>query len=201
MDMMKCPSCQNEIPANSKFCPECGASLVNIETTATNHPKNEPCTTVQGEGAVAAEAPSKRKTSKKGIIALLVLIIVAAVAIYAYNTVLWGNDKIAFDLVKQYAYSFKNPSSVRVVSGTAGESKTDNSIYAFLRISATNGFGATTTGYYYFGSDHMSDLEADDEFLQSAGIDVDNSYMYELCDRQNVLNVDKINHALAKTLK
>ena len=107
----------------------------------------------------------------------------------AYNelseSVLDGADKVAFDLIMHYAYSFKNPSSIRLVSGTAND--WESGIFAFLCISATNGFGATTNGYYYMSYAGMDDVGS-------------SSRKVALCQTTGELNVAKINKALEREL-
>lgn len=103
------------------------------------------------------------------------------------EAVLDGKDKVAFDLIIQYAASFKNPASIKLMSGTASEVGATGP-YAFLCISATNGFGATVNGYYY-----LSPVQIDDVGNSSRKVN--------LCRTNSELDVDKINRALAQELK
>jgi len=96
--------------------------------------------------------------------------------------VLEGNDKIAFDLIIQWAHSFKNPASIELVSGVIGATNE----CAFLCISATNSFGGTVKGYYYLSPDQIDDVSG-------SGV--------ALCQTNDKLNVDKINRALEQELK
>ncbi len=40
MSQKKCPSCQNHVPAHSKFCPECGSPLSKKAVEKAKSPKN-----------------------------------------------------------------------------------------------------------------------------------------------------------------
>jgi hypothetical protein len=89
--------------------------------------------------------------------------------------------KTAYELIYDVAQSFKNPSSVRLVSGTLGVDKD----CMFCGISATNGYGARSTSYY-FVMDGWA-LEEEDDI----------SSLYK---EKDGLNFDLINKMLAKTL-
>lgn len=185
---MICPSCHKELLEGTKFCPECGFNL-------------SACETISPVSAEIPATPVVQATAKfkfpKAIIVVLVLVGLVIGGIYAHKNLLWGKDKIAYDLIVKYSTYFKDPSSVRLVSGRVGTNDS-NEDYGFLCLSAKNGFGATTTGYYSINSAGISDLEDSNDFLKSLGIDVDNDYMIDLCKERDQLDAKKINRALQR---
>jgi len=60
-------------------------------------------------------------------------------------TALQGKDKLAYEIIIKCSYSFKNPSSVRLISG--GGNILEKHEVLLARVSASNGFGATTSSY------------------------------------------------------
>lgn len=98
--------------------------------------------------------------------------------------VLDGYDKTVYDLILLYLDKFKNPSSVQLVSGTM----VGNGQSAFLCISATNGFGGTTKGYYCLNPVFIHEVDDND------------SYQIELCKGRDDLDVKKINRALEEKI-
>lgn len=181
-----CPSCHKVIPDESKFCPECGFNIMLAETSYLPIHRETP-----------PAKPIKKPKILKGFITVIILIGVVICGIFAYNNILWGNDKIAYDLIVEYASSFKDPSSVRLVSGQAGVDES-NKGFGFLCLSAKNGFGATTTGFYFLNYLGMSDLEDENEVLKGLGISQNNDYMIELCKKRDKLNIKKVNRALQR---
>lgn len=136
-----------------------------------------------------------------------------------------------YELILDVAYKFKNPSSVRIISGKVnyGTTDTDNPPYEFrnfelekgyyinanLRLSATNGFGATTTDYYHIIydsngklsienlNDSMKDtMDMMDEYpyLKSTLLPVLQTLVdwYEECELRDNFNIDKVNGLLDK---
>ena len=106
----------------------------------------------------------------------------------------------AYELVLKCSYKFKNPSSVRIISGMLYYNPTTSPDYlsASLRLSATNGFGATTSGYYFCGynddgSLFFYDIEDYKDVLYS-------SYLMLLKDAGTIndFNIDKVNKKLAE---
>ena len=146
-----------------------------------------------------------------------------------------SKEESTYELVLAASYKFKNPSSVRVVSGKVyyyeitDDAKERNEytdlelergyyISGNLRLSATNGFGATTTGYYSVSYDRDSGTikveDIEDEIEQwtdlmgkaTNSIDVA-SYKfllqgaqkdYEECTLTNDFDIDKVNALLEK---
>lgn len=108
-----------------------------------------------------------------------------------------SKEEICYEIIIEASYQFKNPSSVRVISGTLSTSLSEMDFYtAYLCISATNGYGATITGYYqctYLKSDNIVLLdEIDDE--------TDPNYYSKLlqCKSRDDFDIDKVNKKLDK---
>ena len=85
--------------------------------------------------------------------------------------ILTGNDKFAYDLIVKNANKFKNPSSVRITSGTVLSPKDDSHDgegCLWCGLSGINGFGSRTTSYYWLSGDGESIMEEDDSSLARA---------------------------------
>lgn len=167
-----CEECGAEIPEDRESCPKCGCPVPKKDSAEDKSPSS-----------VKQNIPlSKRIDAKtKRIIAIAVAVIVLIVGGIVINqNTLTGDDKIAYEIILDVANNFKNPSSVRLVSGTLGVDKD----CIFAGISATNGWGARTTSYYFI-SDGFA-LEDDDP-----------TALYKATDE---LNIQKINKKLEKTL-
>ena len=185
---MKCKKCATVIQNNAKFCPECGTKILY-----KNMQKNEDIQeNMQGitaqdklinDDLVQEDTTTNTKTNNKMIILVLVSItIIILVIFYANKNILYGDEKVAYELILKASYDFKSPRSVRLISGTLSVDK--KSIFA--RLSAINGFGAAGTGYYYIN--------------KSLGVMKikDGGYLYE---NVNDLNIQKINKALKKNFE
>lgn len=107
------------------------------------------------------------------------------------NSNLSGDDRVAYDLISEVSYEFKNPSSVRLVSGEVLYDEEDCEWCGWFTLSATNGFGATTTGYYFVG---YLDGEIFALDLEEHG----SSSSIRYAKTQGALDVEKINKALDK---
>ena len=75
MRIMKCPSCNKEIPDNSKFCPECGTKITSVENSAEMIPVEVPSVNNDTE----ENKPIKKHNKKKKKIWLIVLLAVLVV--------------------------------------------------------------------------------------------------------------------------
>lgn len=139
----------------------------------------------------------KRKIRSVVIVSIVSIICVMLVIFICYNksTTLTGDDKIAYELIINASHNFKNPSSVKLVSGTVTD---DGSAGSFV-LSSTNGFGARTTGYYAItSSGYVLDLDDEDDIMFKM-LDISDSSMYLLrnsCEHKDILNMKKINKAL-----
>jgi len=161
MALIHCPECGKEVSDQSDICIHCGYPLVDnysLEITETSN-------------------SIKLYKNKK----LIVLSCIIGILLITYFTFfhLGKDNKYAYDLVINNVYDFKNPKSVRVVSGSAGFNDTYNEEYAFLCVTATNSYGAETTGYYCFHPDEFSDV-------------TDYAHMVNICKKDEI-NAFKIN--------
>jgi RNA polymerase subunit RPABC4/transcription elongation factor Spt4 len=181
-----CPKCKKILPPNSKKCPICGDMELSISESSKGHNK---IASIQGNFIL------------KRMFSILIILVIVGCSFFAYKNVLWGDDKIAYDLVIMYANTFKDPPSIRIRGGVAGQNEDGNlGKYAFLKISARNGFGGASIGYYHINEEDISDLEDEREFWAEIGPDLENSVynMMTLCEEQDRLNLDKINNALQR---
>ncbi len=168
---LTCEECGTEIPEGRDSCPKCGCPVSKKEETATGS------SSIQATQTLTVIASKTLKT-----IAIVIAAILLIVGIVVINqNVLTGNDKVAYELVLDVANNFKNPSSVRLVSGTVGVDKD----YLFAGISATNGWGARTTSYYSISKGGWIFEEEDPISIFKA---------------TDTLNISKINKKLEKAL-
>ena len=123
-----------------------------------------------------------RKKKYVIIIAIaIVAVFLAVILIYLRSNTLTGDDKAAYDMIVEVAHYFKNPSSVRLASGTVGVGRD----CLFCGISATNGFGSRTVSYYFVMDGWIMEEE-------------DADFLYQ---DKSKLNLEKINKKLEKALK
>ena len=133
---------------------------------------------------------------KKSNLKIILIIATTIIAIYFLFFHLWGDNQIAYDLIVENSYYFNSPTSVRIVSGTAGDSN-ETGKYAFVCLKAKNAYGVEGVGHYslkegYEPNDFESGIYSDEGL---DGYHLDNSYFLKLC-RENKLNVWKINFRL-----
>lgn len=164
---MKCLYCENEIPDGSRYCNFCGKSLEQSVSTASTDITDPQDNTL-------ANNTSRKK--KKTIIVLL-FVIIFGVALWACVFHLSGEDAIAFELITKNATEFHSPRSVRVISGTAGESA-ETGKYAFMTLIAENAYGAERSDYYTINEEYGVDKAV----YSVAGTDYDFSYY---CKKEN----------------
>lgn len=129
-----CEECGNKIPEGTKACPKCGCPIYTADVD--DKPIHETVSTNSSNG-------------KKKTITIITVAVLAIVAIMGFiiirNNVLFGDDRIAYEMIMDVADNFKDPSSVRLVSGELGVDKD----CMFCGISANNGWGNRTTSYYF----------------------------------------------------
>ena len=106
-----------------------------------------------------------------------------------------GDNLEAYNLITEVSYEFKNPSSVRIVSGKVFYSEEDAEWCGWFALSATNSYGATTVGYYFVGylDGEIFALDLEDNDTGSTSI--------KYAKTQGELNINKINNALNKKWK
>lgn len=121
----------------------------------------------------------------------IILVIVGISATSSKTENLSGDDLAAYNLISEVSYEFKNPSSVRLISGEVFYDDENAEWCGWFAISATNGFGARTVGYYFVGyldgEIFALDLE---EYGSSSSI--------RNAKTKDELNIEKINSALDK---
>jgi hypothetical protein len=172
MKELRCKVCNsNKIIRKDEgyICDECGTPYTIDDLKGMLVEVPEQSAQVQQPAAPQKKAPSPVSStlSNKKIIVPLVLIIIAALGFVIWQNTLTGDDKTAYDLMVKAAENFKNPSSVRLVSGRV----VDDTMFA--NISATNGYGARGTGCYFI-SDNGYVLEEDDaSYCRNEGLHVD----------------------------
>jgi uncharacterized membrane protein YvbJ len=141
MTLIKCPECEQRVSDYAPYCPNCGYPIVSQQEVHRNP-------IVVNQKQETLKQPHSRKTSyKKAIIIIVALVIITISVVMMFQYALFGTNRIAYDLIVKYAYSFKNPASVRVISGEAGDDNESVDEYAFVCLTATNAYGADVTGY------------------------------------------------------
>lgn len=212
----------------------------SLDNTASISPS------INAEGNTIAQLSIKEKLVQlyrkypKRIIAVGLAIIIAIIAIIVVPIVVvknrTGEEEIKnqriYEFVLDASYKFKNPSSVRAVSGKIyyyeiKEEYKENTKYSELelkrgyyisgnlRLSATNGWGATTTGYYHIRYDDNGKIEVENlndtlkEYMDAIDkypslssiytallqVAVDE---YEECEIFDSFDIDKVNAMLDK---
>ncbi|MBQ7347256.1 MAG: hypothetical protein IJW55_04805 [Clostridia bacterium] len=121
------------------------------------------------------------------IIAIILGINLSALA----DNSLSRDDLAAYELISEVSYDFKNPSSVRIVSGSVCYDEDEGEYSGWFALSATNGYGARTVGYYFVGY-----LDGDIFALDLEENASSTSIRYAKI--RDELDVDKINKALDK---
>lgn len=128
-----------------------------------------------------------KKTAKILVLFLVLTVCAAALCACSPESGLKGDNLTAYNYLNDAKWYFKDPSSVRLVSGTV----TDEAF--FCRISATNGFGARTSSYYIIWDDGRI---WDEDDLKGYGFSI-YSFASQFSGRS--LDIEKINKALEKS--
>lgn len=166
-----CSYCGTQLEEGADKCPRCGTMVGTVQETQA------PMASV-----ITPNEKGSNNSTLKWVIAGVALLLVVVIAVYVNNNVLFGDDKIAYELVLGVADWFKDPSSVRLAGGELGTDKD----CLFANISAKNGFGTRGTQAYYISSSGW--MTKADEYY---------SFYYSTDE----LNLEKINRALEKKLK
>jgi hypothetical protein len=195
MEIIYCPHCAKEIDINSKFCNECGKAInkgISIPESGSSTIFQNSINTMQNniEPFFANKTSTKSwlsiKRNKITVICVAVAIVLIAILtpIIVSNT-LSGNDKIVYDLILEASHDFKDPSSVRIISGSLSVDKDGG----WFILSAKNSYGARDTGNYFIGyiDGEVFVLEQDTA-----------TYLHR---KTSEFNIDKVNNALEKYWK
>ena len=170
---MICKECGAEISDGLKTCPKCGCPVPMSEKARHGLESSEKLIfSITGKN-ISAKA-------KKIIAISLAAILLLVVGIIISQNTLFGDDKIAYELVLNGAKKFKKPYSVRLTGGTLCVKKN----CMFAGISAENGLGERNTSYYFITKDYITKEDDPDP-------------LYEVT---NELNLKKINKKLEKEL-
>lgn len=141
---------------------------------------------------------AKKKKSK--ILFFIAIAAALCTVIFAFSQFnkekpLTGKDKIAYDLIINASYSFKDPSSVRLVSGMVSEHS------GSFVLSATNGFGARNTNHYLVMEDDILNLDDEDNIMFTLLFSNNKAALKDIkeaCEMRDQLDVKNINKHLAK---
>ena len=179
--VMKCVYCGSEIPNESRFCSFCGKTTAQIITEISEF-KTDPQTS-----NLTNIVPAKKRKGIKALIAVAIVFLVGFGS-WAFAFRLTGEDAIVYELIVENATVFHSPRSVRVISGTGGESP-ETGKYAFVTLVAENAYGAERSDFYTIDEKYG----VGEAVYSLQGMDFDYSY---LCKREN-LNTWKINLRLS----
>ncbi|MGL5540088.1 MAG: hypothetical protein ACRDBX_00485 [Erysipelotrichaceae bacterium] len=151
---LQCPHCKDEgmvkpTQSDNLLCEECGASFEKDlhACPQCGFPVEEGLSVETIMETPIEVAPSKKKKMDPKMLVAIGILVFALVGVafgFGSNKGLSGDDKIAYEIVKNVVYKFKDPASVKFVSGSLGLDKD----ILWCGLSATNGFGATVTQYY-----------------------------------------------------
>lgn len=145
-------------------------------------------------------SPKKASINKGKIIAVFAsAVILIFVAIYiatlfinkSKDDELTGENLAAYELICDVSYEFKDPTSVRILAGKVIYDEEDAHWSGWFTISAINGLGVKSTGYYFVG---YTDGEVFALDLEEYGDD----YSLKLAKSNDLLDIDKINKELTK---
>lgn len=168
--MKYCSYCGKEIMDEAVICPHCGRQVASLK----------------GKGATADFSDILRN---KKVLAVLIVCLAVAAGVFVSRNVLWGDDKAAYDIMVACADNFKNPASLRLMSGSLSTDK--DSMY--VKTCAQNGFGTDTIGYYLFTAEGKALGNNDLVYNNMSKF----QWIYDLYTADD-LNVDKINRIYAR---
>ncbi|MBR0439131.1 MAG: hypothetical protein IJK00_08425 [Clostridia bacterium] len=193
--MKKCPICHTSVEDSVQICPSCLFDFSVNQNILQAEEKEETNVSIPVTDNEASDDKKdiisvgnlkiKKKYFYVGIGVLAIMILLLGIVL-VNGGILTGNDKIAYDLIMNVAPKFKNPASIRLVSGVAGTDKDDGEKYMFCGISAKNGLGVRSTEYYYI-NDKGTILEEEPDY----------SFYFDT----DKLNIEKINKILERKLK
>lgn len=223
MSLVNCPECHKEINDEENYCPNCGYAIKPKNDNGSNKIENSNLIEEQFQAIDTIEQKISNndtkpksffakslnwiKKDKKHIAFTIVIIIgflflcIGVPIIVTTQTQkeeqLVGDDLLAYNLIVEVSYKFKNPSSVRILSGTVVYDEDDMETSGWFVISATNGFGARTTSSYFVGHIDGNVFALDEEDATGS-----TSYYFDhstsFFTDTDSLNIEKINEALDK---
>ena len=129
-------------------CPECGKEVSSEAKTC-----------------IHCGYPLKKKNPIIPAKVVTIICVIALVLVYFTFFHLDIDDRYVYELVIEDSTYFRDPQSIRVLSGSAGINPDDNTKYAFLRISSKNAYGAKNSGYYIFREGEISDVSDEDLYV------------------------------------
>lgn len=173
-----CRDCGTKLSVDNKFCSNCGSKSSSFDElkTETNNQKIDDSV----DKSIEVEKTNQKSNKLKLIIGIGLAVVIFLGVFYLSSNTLDANDKIAYDLIIKHSHKFRDPSSVQLVGGVVGSGDEGN--YAFLRLSATNGYGARGSNDYYL-RDTIIYEEEDCGFV---------------CSNTSELNISKINKMIRK---
>ena len=138
--VIKCPECSNEITSEFEYCKFCGFPLENKNIT------NDKLKNLLID-KIALVKNITHPNNKRNIIIGLLIIVLLVIVIYSYNNILWGNDKIAYNILVECSRKINNPSEIKIIDGCLW--------YDFRGITAkisnkNDAYGKTTEKFYDF---------------------------------------------------
>ena len=177
--MRFCPNCRQMVPEGVIACPFCGDNDPTIHQTFIEN--------------------KKKPKSKKILTILLGLFIIVGVLIlfkYLKENSLSETDKQVYELVLGASYQFKNPSSVRIISGSLRNGNGVDLLAA--KISLTNSYGISVKEYCLI-------WELDDGGVGMQIIEYDGSQtskeLIKFCNKTTYINANAVNKKLDKHWK
>lgn len=123
------------------------------------------------------------------IVAVVLLLGIGLPLILNSNDKLAGKDLEVYNLILEASYTFKDPSSVRIISGSI----TQDGEGGFFVLSAKNSWGARTTGRY--GIARTDDGEVFAMLEEDSGMTFDE---WTGINKKDEFDIDKVNRALKK---
>lgn len=158
MALIKCPECEHRVSDHAPYCPNCGNPIASQQ----EQEPHQDSMAVHQEQETFEPTHGNKKSHKKAISIIAILVVIAISVVVISQYALFGINKIAYDLIVKNTHNFKNPTSVRVISGTAGDfsdvEEIDDRDYAYVCLTSTNSYGAYVTGYYNLDEDYCFDL-------------------------------------------
>lgn len=148
------------ISEDSRFCRYCGAKLSITDTICPN------CGCPVKDEIPHAFHLSGKQFKIVVIVSIILFVVIGAFVANRY--ILWGNDKAAYDMMVACADNFKDPSSLRLVSGTISIDKD----YMWAVVNARNGFGAYSSGSYFISASG-SIIETDADYCNGTDFNVE----------------------------